>query len=82
MPKHYTAATIEEYAEVDKITISAAGTYFIQVYTQSGHLLYSYKVIKAEPLNTFAILAIVLGVIALGAIIFITVKLRKRQKVK
>ena len=66
----------------DIITISAKGTHFIQVYTQSGRLLYSYKVTKTDPLNTFAILAIVLGVIAAVAIIIITVKLRKRQKVK
>jgi len=80
--KDYTNENIETYGEVDTITLSGAGTYYIQVYTQGGYLLYSYKVIKNDPLNTFAILAIVLGVIAFSAVVFITIKLRKRQKVK
>ena len=80
--KDYTSENIDSYSETDSITITGSGTYYIQVYTQSGHLLYSYKVTKTEPLNTFAILAIVLGVLAAGAVIFITIKLRKRQKVK
>ncbi|MBQ8909078.1 MAG: hypothetical protein IJY90_02170 [Clostridia bacterium] len=80
--KDYTAENIDSYNGTDSISISSSGTYYIQVYTQSGHLLYSYKVTKTAPLNTFAILAIVLGAIAAAVLIFITVKLRKRQKVK
>lgn len=64
------------------ITISDKGTYYIQVYSMSGNLLYSYKVTKKDPLNVWAIIAIILGVIAVGVIIFITIKLRKRLKVK
>ena len=78
----YTSENIQSAGEGTTLNITNPGTYFIQVYTQSGHLLYSFKVTKNEPLNSFAIIAIVLGVVALGAIIFITVKLRKRQKVK
>ena len=64
------------------ITPFSSGGQPFQVYSMSGHLLYSYKVIKDDPLNAFAIIAIVLGVIAVGAIIGITIALRKRQKVK
>lgn len=78
----YTSENIETLGESTTLQITSAGTYFIQVYTQSGHLLYSYKVSKTDPLNSFAIIAIVLGVLAVAAIIFITIKLRKRQKVK
>ena len=78
----YTSENIATFESTEMLTISASGTYFIQVYTQSGQLLYSYKVTKNEPLNSFAILAIILGALALGAVVFITIKLRKRQKVK
>ena len=64
------------------ITISETGTYYVQVYSMSGYLLYSYKVQKTAPLNAFAIIAIVLGVIAAIVIVIITIRLRKRQKVK
>ena len=48
----------------------------------SGNVLYSYKVTRTEPLNVWTIIAIVLSVIVAGVIIFITIKLRKRLKVK
>ncbi len=80
--RYYNAETLPTLNETEVITLSQSGTYYIQVYTASGQLIYSYKVIKNEPLNAFAIIAIILGVIALGTIIFITVKLRKRQRVK
>lgn len=63
-------------------TISSTGTYFITVRSTSGNLLYSYKVIKNEPLNTWAIIAICIGGVAAIAIIVIIVKLRKKIKVK
>lgn len=82
LTKYYTSDNIANYGETDSIKIIASGTYFVQVYTTGGKLLYSFKVVRTEPLNAFAILAIVIGVIALAVIIFITIKLRKRQKVK
>lgn len=77
-----TQETIPTLANNLTYTIDQSGTYYVQVYSMSGHLLYSYKVIKDDPLNAFAIIAIVLGVIAVGAVIGITIALRKRQKVK
>ena len=78
----FTSENLGDYGENYVITIQNTGTYFIQVYSMSGQLMYSYKVIKSEPLNAFAIIAIVIGVAAVIAIIWITVSLRKRQKVK
>lgn len=63
-------------------TISSTGTYFITVRSTSGNLLYSYKVIKNEPLNTWAIIAICIGGVAAIAVVVIIVKLRKKIKVK
>ena len=67
---------------VETITITAAGTYYVQVHTISGNLLYSYKITKKDPLNGWAITAIVIGSIVLIAGIIIVIKLRKRIKVK
>lgn len=82
MREDFTAENTAGQTGIKTLSISGEGTYYIQVYTQSGQLLYSYKVTKTQPLNSFAILAIVLGVVALAVVIFITIKLRKRQKVK
>ena len=75
-------STLPTLSEGYTITISETGTYYVQVYSMSGYLLYSYKVEKTAPLNAFAIIAIVLGVIAAIVIVIITIRLRKRQKVK
>lgn len=75
-------STLPTLSEAYTITISETGTYYVQVYSMSGYLLYSYKVQKTAPLNAFAIIAIVLGVIAAIAIVIITIRLRKRQRVK
>ncbi len=80
--RDYTADTLSNYGTNERITIKLSGTYYIQLYTASGHLLYSYKVVRTDPLNAFAIIAIVIGVIVVGAVIGITIALRKRQKVK
>lgn len=72
--------TLENYG--GGLSITESGTYYIQVFTQSGVLLYSYKVIKTTPLNAWAIIAIVIAVVAAVAITIITIKLRKKPKVK
>ena len=82
LTKYYTAENLSEYGETDSIKIVKSGTYFIQLYTTGGKLLYSFKVVKTEPLNFFAVFAIVIGVVVFLVVIFITIKLRKRQKVK
>ena len=60
----------------------ARGTHYIQVYTMSGNLIFSHRVNLTEPMNTFTILAIIVGVLAIIAVVFIIVKLRKRMGVK
>ena len=75
------ANTINEIGTTT-ITIKDAGTYFLQVYTESGNLLYSYKFVKNDPLNGWAIAAIVIGSVALVAGLVIVFRLRKRIRVK
>ncbi len=64
------------------LSISSTGTYFIQLLSPSGNLLFTYKVVRNEPLNTAAIIAIVVAAVVLVAVIFIIIKLRKRISVK
>ena len=74
--------TLSSYNEVQQFALTQEGTWYIQVYSASGTLLYTYKVYKTEPLNAFSIIAIIIGIIILIIIIVITIKLRKRQRVK
>ena len=62
--------------------ITAAGTYFIQILTESGRMVYSYKVVKNEPLNTIAIILIVVGCVVVAGVIVAVVLLRKRMKIR
>lgn len=68
--------------ELQKIDIKSRGDYFIQVYTKSGNLVYSYRVIKKDPLNTVTIVLICVGVAVLIALTIVFVKLRKRVKIR
>ena len=79
---YFTADRLSNYGETYTITIDQTGTYFIQLYNMSNNLLFSYKVTRDEPLNTFAIMAIVIAVIVAIAIVVITILIRRKQRVK
>ena len=79
---YFTADRLANYGENYTITIDQTGTYFIQLYNMSNNLLFSYKVTRDEPLNTFAIMAIVIAVIVVIAIVVITILIRRKQRVK
>ena len=79
---YYTLDINSESTGEITTNIDTAGTYYIQIVSPSGNLLYSYKVVKNDPLNAAAIIAIVISVIVVIAVIFIIIKLRKRIAVK
>ncbi|MDD4815623.1 MAG: hypothetical protein PHQ62_00585 [Clostridia bacterium] len=62
--------------------ITKTGTYFIQIVTDSDKVLYSYKVMKAEPLNAFSVVIIVFSVLAVSALVVTFVLLRRNMKIK
>lgn len=68
--------------ELQSIDITTRGDYFIQVYTKSGNLVYSYRVIKKDPLNTVTIILICVGAVLLVALTIVFVKLRKKVKIR
>lgn len=58
------------------------GTYFVQVYSQSGTLLSSQRITIDEPMNTATIILIVVGVVVAVGVIVTFVLLRTKMKVK
>lgn len=75
-------ASREEETTPSTFTFSTPGTYLVQVYSESGTLLSSQRITITVPLNTAAIILIVLGcVVALGIIITFII-LRTRMKIK
>lgn len=79
-----TEEIIDESSDDSVVTLSInnAGTYYVEVQTDSGNLLYSFKVIKKDPLNTFAIIAIIVGCVVLIVAVVIVIKLRKKISIK
>ncbi len=63
-------------------TLTEPYSYFIEVKTANGDTITSFRVTKVEPLNTFAIIAIVVGVLALIALIIVIIKLRTKMKIR
>lgn len=67
---------------VQTLEINNEGTWFIQIYTDSGRLLYSYKVIKSAPLTTLAIILIVVACVVVVTLIIVMILLRKRMRIR
>ncbi|MBQ4535336.1 MAG: hypothetical protein IJA22_00765, partial [Clostridia bacterium] len=80
--EEYVESLKEAGSSFQTCEIAETGTHFVQVYSSSGKLLYSYKVIKTEPLNAISIILIVVGVLAVSALIITITLLRKRMKIK
>ncbi len=64
------------------MTINTEGTYYVQLIAPSGNLLFTYKVVKKDPMNAASIIAIVISVLVVIAVVVIIIKLRKRISVK
>ncbi len=64
------------------MSITSAGTYFVQILSPSGNLLFSYKVTKTDPMNAATIIIIVVSVLVVLVVAFLIFKLRKRISVK
>ena len=77
---------ITEYDKYDTesqpYTITAAGTYNIDITTSSGMILSRFVVTKTEPLSVVAIVLIVVGSVALVTGVLLFFLLRNKMKVK
>lgn len=63
-------------------TLGSVGEHYIQVYTSSGKLVYSYHVQINEPLNTVSIILIVVSCVLVVAGLLTFLLLRKRMQVR
>ena len=62
--------------------IVATGTYNIKIQSTNGNTLMSFTVTKNEPLNSTAILVIVLSIVAVITFVTVFLLLRKKMRVK
>ena len=62
--------------------ITKNGTSFVQIITSSGKVVYSYKIIKEEPLNAVSIIIIIVSVLAVSGLIVTITLLRRRMKIR
>ena len=78
-------ATIdEENSQNEKVSfrVSEVGTHIVQIYSKSGSLISSQRITITKPLNTAAIILIVVGVLVVIAVIVLFVMFRTKMKVK
>lgn len=64
------------------ITLNQTNSYYIQVLTDSGNVVLSFRVNRAEPLNAMAIIIIVVVAVTAVILTIIFIKMRTRMKVK
>lgn len=71
-----------DLSEKYTFSLTADRTYYIQVLSQSGNLLYTYRVTKNAPLNAISIIVIVVSVVAVAGFVVMFVLLRKKMKIR
>lgn len=81
---YYTTQINAESSGQSTVSIEGSedGIFYMQIVSPSGNLLYSYKIVKNEPMNPATIIIIVVAVLVALVVIFIIIKLRKRISVK
>ncbi|MBO5884847.1 MAG: hypothetical protein J6Q51_03525 [Clostridia bacterium] len=64
------------------LSIENSGIYYIQLFSESGKLLYSYRVIKNDPLNAVSIIVIIVVTVVVIGLSVVFFMLRKKLKVR
>lgn len=75
---YFTDESVEAYS----LKIEEAGTFYVQILSASGKLIYSYKIVKAEPLNAIAWILIVVGIAVVLGLTIMFILLRKKMKIR
>ena len=81
----YYSLAINENTQMSQSPVIERGTsgiFYVQLVSPSENLLYSYKIIKSEPMNASTIIIIVVAVVVVIVAIIIIIKLRKKISVK
>ena len=73
-----------ETSSVNQITnfeLSENDVYLVQLQTDTGNTVLSFKLIKKAPLNSVAIFLIIVAVLIIGTLTFVFIKLRTKMRV-
>ena len=68
--------------DIVNLKITEANTYYIQLYSESDKLLYSYCVTKKAPLNAISIIIIIVVTLGVGGLTTMFILLRKKMKIR
>lgn len=63
-------------------TISETNSYYFQLVTDSGNIITSFRINRAEPLNTLSIIIIVLASATVVVLTIVFIKMRTKMKVR
>lgn len=78
--------TIDETALADTniktFKINQTNSYYFQLVTDSGNIITSFRINRAEPLNTLSIIIIVLASVTVVVLIIVFIKMRTKMKVR
>ena len=75
-------SSVADVTTPSAFTFSDSGTYLVQVYSESGTLLSSQRITITVPLNTAAIILIIIGCLVILGVVITFLVLRTRMKVK
>jgi hypothetical protein len=76
---------IDENSAVDaisEIVLNQTNDYFIQLVTSSGNVVTSFRVNRAEPLNTLALIVIIAVSITVVVLTILFIKMRTRMRIR
>lgn len=65
-----------------EIKIVTIGTYIVQLETENGNVLTSFRIDKTEPLNFFSIIIIIATVVGVAVLLFVIFRLRTKMKIR
>ena len=78
----YTEDIVSPVGYINSLRIDESNTYFIQLETENGNVITSFKVTRTDPLNAFAIFIIIAAVVGTGVLVFVIIKLRTKMRIR
>ncbi len=67
---------------ISTIEITQSNSYYVQLVTDNGNVVLSFRVNRSEPLNTIAIILIVVSAVTVIVLTIVFIKLRTKMKIK
>lgn len=71
-----------DISTISTIALNQTNDYYVQLVTDSGNVVLSFRVNREEPLNTLAIIIIVISIAAVVILTIVFIKLRTKMKIR